>query len=108
MTATDLPPEIEKLIGQVQYEEAGEFPVEQGYVYTTCSSVENGNPLFWDEAVANDLTNGPIAPRLVAPCASMSAAALGLFPKTLQRPSTTTFGESIEFMSLWCRRRPAH
>ena len=62
MTDHDLPPEIEKLIDQVQYEEAGEFPVEQGYIYTTCSSVENGNPLFWDPEVAAELTNGPIAP----------------------------------------------
>jgi hypothetical protein len=59
---SDLPPEVEKLIDQVQYEEAGEFPVERGYVYTSCSSVENGNPLFWDDAVAQDLTDGPIAP----------------------------------------------
>jgi hypothetical protein len=59
---SDLPPEIEKLIDQVQYEEAGEFPVEQGYIYTSCSSVENGNPLFWDDAVAEAVTGGPIAP----------------------------------------------
>jgi hypothetical protein len=59
---SDLPPAVEKLIDQVQYEEAGEFPVERGYVYTTCSSVENGNPLFWDDAVAEEITNGPIAP----------------------------------------------
>ena len=59
---SDLPPEVEKLIDQVQYEEAGEFPVERGYVYTTCSSVENGNPLFWDDAVADAITGGPIAP----------------------------------------------
>ncbi len=59
---SDLPPEIEKLIDQVQYEEAGEFPVEQGYIYTWCSSTENGNPLFWDEAIAGELTDGPIAP----------------------------------------------
>jgi hypothetical protein len=59
---SDLPPEVEKLIDQVQYEEAGEFPVERGYVYTSCSSVENGNPLFWDDAVARDLTGGPVAP----------------------------------------------
>ena len=50
------------MIGQVQYEEEGEFPVEQGYVWTSCSSVENGNPLFWDEAVAAEITDGPIAP----------------------------------------------
>ena len=36
------------VIGEVQYEETGEFPVEQGYIWTSCSSVENGNPLFWD------------------------------------------------------------
>jgi uncharacterized protein len=59
---SDLPPEVAKLIDQVQYEEAGEFPVERGYVYTSCSSVENGNPLFWDDAVAQALTDGPIAP----------------------------------------------
>jgi acyl dehydratase len=54
--------DIERLIGVEQYEEVGEFPVEQGYVWTTCSSVENGNPLFWDEAVADELTGGSIAP----------------------------------------------
>ena len=59
---SDLPPDVEKLIGEVQYEEAGEFPVERGYIYTTCSSVENGNPLFWDDAVAEEITAGPIAP----------------------------------------------
>jgi hypothetical protein len=59
---SDLPPEVEKLIDQVQYEEAGEFPVERGYIYTSCSSVENGNPLFWDDAVAHAVTDGPIAP----------------------------------------------
>ena len=54
--------DIEGLIGVEQYEEEGEFPVEQGYVWTTCSSVENANPLFWDEAVADEVTGGPIAP----------------------------------------------
>jgi uncharacterized protein len=62
VTDRDLPPEVEKVIDQVQYEEAGEFPVERGYVYTSCSSVENGNPLFWDDDVAQQITNGPIAP----------------------------------------------
>ena len=35
-----------------QYEVDGEFPVEQGYIWTSCASVENGNPLFWDDDVA--------------------------------------------------------
>jgi len=58
----DLPTEVTEMIGKVQYEEQGEFPVERGYIWTTCSSVENGNPLFWDDAVAAELTDGPIAP----------------------------------------------
>ena len=54
--------DIDGLIGVEQYEEEGEFPVEQGYVWTTCASVENGNPLFWDEEVAERVTGGPITP----------------------------------------------
>jgi uncharacterized protein len=50
------------MIGQRRYEQVAEFPVERGYIWTTCSSVENGNPLFWDDAVAQALTEGPIAP----------------------------------------------
>jgi acyl dehydratase len=56
-----VPAEVEALLDVVQYEEAGEFPVERGYVWTSASSVENGNPLFWDDAVAAELTDGPIA-----------------------------------------------
>jgi len=59
---SSLPPDVEALIGVVQYEEVGEFPVERGYVWTTCSSVENANPLFWDDDVAAEITGGPIAP----------------------------------------------
>jgi uncharacterized protein len=61
-TDTDLPADVTALIGQVQYETTGEFPVEQGYIWTSCSSVENGNPLFWDRATADEVTGGPIAP----------------------------------------------
>ena len=61
MTVTDLPDDVVALIDVGQYEEAGEFPVERGYIWTSASSVENGNPLFWDDEVAADLTGGPIA-----------------------------------------------
>jgi hypothetical protein len=54
--------EIRALIDVPQYEEAGEFPVERGYIWTTCASVENGNPLFWDDDVAAEITDGLIAP----------------------------------------------
>jgi acyl dehydratase len=60
--AHDLPDEVRSWIGQARYEEQTEFPVEQGYVFTTCASVQNGNPLFWDEQVSRELTGGPIAP----------------------------------------------
>jgi hypothetical protein len=59
---SDLPAEVESWIGKKKYEELGEFDVERGYIFTTCSSVQNGNPIFWDEKAANDLTDGFIAP----------------------------------------------
>ncbi|MCU0670118.1 MAG: MaoC family dehydratase N-terminal domain-containing protein [Myxococcota bacterium] len=64
MSETDaaLPAEVQGWIGQKRYEQEGEFDVERGYVWTTCASVENGNPLFWDEKAAQEITGGPIAP----------------------------------------------
>ena len=61
MKHPDVPEEVRSWIGQYRYEEAGEFDVERGYVFTSCASTQNGNPLFWDEKVAQDLTGGPIA-----------------------------------------------
>jgi uncharacterized protein len=57
-----LPADLAALIDQVQYDDAGEFPVERGYIWTSAASVENGNPLFWDDKVAAELTGGPVAP----------------------------------------------
>jgi acyl dehydratase len=61
-TADDLPQQVESWIGKDRYQEQTEFPIEMGYVYTTCAAVENGNPLFWDSETAADLAGGPIAP----------------------------------------------
>ena len=61
-TTDTLPADVADLIDQPQYDEAGEFPVERGYIWTSCASVENANPLFWDDKVAAELTGGPIAP----------------------------------------------
>ena len=58
----DIPAEVTAKIGEIQYPTTGEFPVELGYIATGCASVENGNPLFWDAAVAEELCGGPIAP----------------------------------------------
>jgi acyl dehydratase len=62
MTDDDLLEQSLLLVGQEQYPEAGEFPVERGYIWSSCASVENGNPLYWDDDVAQELTGGPIAP----------------------------------------------
>ncbi len=59
---SELPAEVRAWIGQKRYEQEGEFEVERGYVFTSCASVENGNPLFWDEKIANEITDGWIAP----------------------------------------------
>ena len=58
----ELPEDVKSWIGQKRYELWGEFDVERGYIYTTCASVQNGNPLFWDEKAAQELTGGFIAP----------------------------------------------
>jgi len=62
VTTDDLPADVAALIDQEQYVEVADFPVERGYIWTACASVENGNPLFWDDKVATDVTGGPIAP----------------------------------------------
>ena len=59
---SDLPAEVQSWIGQRRYEQVGEFDVERGYIWTTCSSVQNGNPIFWDDKAAAEITGGPIAP----------------------------------------------
>ena len=58
----ELPDDVKSWIGKKLYEQWGEFDVERGYVFTTCASVQNGNPLFWDEKAAQELTGGFIAP----------------------------------------------
>ncbi len=62
MTSPELVAQALGLVGQEQYSEVGEFPVERGYVWTSCASVENSNPLFWDDEVAGAITGGPVAP----------------------------------------------
>ena len=61
-SATDLPAEVQAMLGKPLYVEQTEFPIEMGYVYNTCAAVQNGNPLFWDAQAAKDITNGQIAP----------------------------------------------
>ena len=58
----EIPAEVQALIGQPQYEEEATFPIEMGYVYNTMAATQNGNPLYWDSSVADELTNGQITP----------------------------------------------
>jgi len=58
----DVPSDVAGWIGQTRYPQTADFSVERGYIWTSCASVENGNPLFWDDKVATELTDGPIAP----------------------------------------------
>jgi len=62
MTLAPIPDDVLKLIDEVQYDEPGEFPVEHGYIWNTCAAVQNGNPIFWEPGVADEITGGPIAP----------------------------------------------
>ena len=57
-----MPDEVAGWIGETRYAETADFPVERGYIWTSCASVENGNPLYWDDKVAAEITGGPIAP----------------------------------------------
>lgn len=58
----EIPEEVIAMIGKPQYEENTEFEIHMAYVNNTCAAVQNGNPLFWDESVANEITDGQIAP----------------------------------------------
>jgi acyl dehydratase len=58
----DLPKEIESWIDKSLIEDNSEFDIERGYILTSCSSVENGNPLYWDPDVAEEITGGTVAP----------------------------------------------
>lgn len=57
-----LPAEVEAMIGTPQYEQVADFDVERSYAYNTLAATQNGNPLFWDDDVAERLTGGPIVP----------------------------------------------
>ncbi len=113
-SADDLPEEVQSWIGQERYSEKTEFPIEMGYVLTTLSATQNGNPLYWDEKVAQELTDGPITlPTMVSvwfrphdwsPGRTEPAVALQLhfdlkdrlgLPEAVMSDNTIVFGEPI-------------
>jgi uncharacterized protein len=60
--AADLPEAVVAMIGEPMYPETATFPVERSYAYNTLAATANGNPLYWDDDVAGDLTGGPVMP----------------------------------------------
>ena len=111
---SDIPAEVQGWIGQKRYEVEGEFDVERGYILTSCSSVENGNPIFWDEKLANELTDGFVAPPSMISCwfrphrwaPNREKQALPLqvhfdlketfgLPEAVMSDNTVTFGEPV-------------
>ena len=57
-----LPDGIAELIGRPMYLETADFPVEMAYGWNTLAATENGNPLYWEPAVAEMLAGGRILP----------------------------------------------
>ena len=111
---SELPAEVQDWIGEKRYEEQGEFDVERGYIFTSCASVENGNPIFWSDKAANEITDGPIAPPTMisvwfrphfwAPGRSEQAQPLQVhfdlkeklgLPEAVMTDNTITFGEPV-------------
>lgn len=58
----DIPQQVLDLIGEAQYREATEFAAETGYVYNTLAATQNGNPLYWNAGLAENLVGARIAP----------------------------------------------
>ena len=55
-------PEAAAMIGVPMYNQTANFDVERSYTYNTCAATQNANPIYWDEAVADEITGGMIAP----------------------------------------------
>ena len=55
-------PRVEDWIGRTLDAGEGEIVVGEGYIRPWLEATENANPLYWDPAVAEEITGGPIAP----------------------------------------------
>jgi acyl dehydratase len=60
--ASQLEPEVADWVGYTLDAGRGDVVCERGYILHWAESVEDDNPLWWDEAVADELTGGWIAP----------------------------------------------
>jgi acyl dehydratase len=53
---------VEEWTGRTLDAGPGDVAAERGYVLHWCESVEDANPIYWDEAAAAEITDGWIAP----------------------------------------------
>lgn len=49
-------------IGREEHDPPGDITCERGYIVHWLEATENANALFWDDAVANEIAGGPLAP----------------------------------------------
>ena len=60
--AEGLPDDVAELIGRPLYPATADFPAEMGYGWNTLAATENGNPLYWEPAVAEMLAGDAVLP----------------------------------------------
>ncbi|MEX2538548.1 MAG: MaoC family dehydratase N-terminal domain-containing protein [Actinomycetota bacterium] len=53
---------VSEWVGREHTDAPGDIACERGYILHWLEATENANPLYWDESVAKDLTDGWIAP----------------------------------------------
>lgn len=54
--------DVQSWIGRTLDAGPGDVVVDRGHIQHWCEAVENSNPLFWEDRVADEVTGGPIAP----------------------------------------------
>ena len=58
----DLPREVQDLIGRESHAGQADSEVSRANIRALCATVQNGNPVYWDERFAQDEVGGPVAP----------------------------------------------
>jgi uncharacterized protein len=54
--------DVRSWVGRTLEAGPGDVAVERGHIQHWCEAMENANPLFWNDDVAQEITGGPIAP----------------------------------------------
>ena len=111
---SELPAEVAELIGHPMYPETAGFCAETAYGWNTLAATENGNPIYWDNAVAEALAGGAILPLSTlslwmrphrwSPGATTEQVALRVhfdlkerlgLPEAIMSDNTVVFGEPV-------------